>query len=118
MRQNERKRLIYILRREYLDDFVEEFFSLVSYLPNDELEVDIFGKETKTTFRTVQEIFKPTKKEYTTEIGKTPSITFLAQQQLTSRVYTPGTGSTVNGTNVASTLSPFDSAGAFTGDLQ
>ena len=83
-KENERKRQIYILRPEYLDDFVEEFFSLVSYLPNDELEVDVFGKDTKKTYRTVTEIFKPTKKEYTTEIGKTPSITFLAHQQLTS----------------------------------
>lgn len=114
MMENERKRVIYVLKKDYLNDFKEEFFNLVTYLPSDEVDEET---GVKTTYKVVEENFTASKKQYATDIGKTPSIEFLGNQQFTNREYTantgPVTGFTTSGTS-ASTLDPFSSSGSFT----
>ena len=81
---NEAKRNIYLLKREYLGAFIEEFESLVQYLPNQETNE---LKQFKLSKDTVQEQFINVKPTYTTNIGQTSSIEFAAQEDYSSRIF-------------------------------
>ncbi len=81
---NEQKRNIYLLKREYLGAFVEEFESLVQYLPNQETEE---FEQIKLSRDTVQEQFINVKPTYSTNIGQTSSIEFAAQEDYSSRIF-------------------------------
>jgi len=111
MFENERKRMVYILKRDYLNDFKEEFFQLTQYLPSDEVDEET---GVKTTFQVVEENFTAKKEVNTSDIGKTPSINFLADQQFTNRVYSSTAEAVTGFTDASSTLDPFSAAGSFT----
>jgi len=81
---NEAKRNIYLLKREYLGAFIEEFESLVQYLPNQETNE---LKQFKLSKDTVQEQFINVKPTYNTNIGQTSSIEFAAQEDYSSRIF-------------------------------
>ena len=81
---NEQKRNIYLLKREYLGAFVEEFESLVQYLPNQETEE---FEQIKLSKDTVQEQFINVKPTYSTNIGQTSSIEFAAQEDYSSKIF-------------------------------
>lgn len=82
--QNEQKRNIYLLRKDYLGQFVEEFGNLVKYLPNEETDPDTLDKR---SYNAVSEAFIPVKPTYSTNIGQTPSIAFASQQDFSSKVF-------------------------------
>lgn len=84
VRDNDYKRNIYLLRPQYLTEFVEEFLNLCEYLPNS--EVDENGD--KVTQGAVREVFKTVKDEYSTDIGNIPSVEFAATGEYTSRTFT------------------------------
>ena len=95
---NEKKRNIYLLKREYLGAFVEEFEELVQYLPNQETnELKQFKKSTDT----VQEQFINVKPTYSTNIGQTSSIEFAAQEDYSSRTFNTS-GATISEGDVLS----------------
>lgn len=89
--QNDYKRNIYLLRTEYVDDFIEEFEILVDYDPNE--EVDIKGRKKSTNI--IAEQFNSTKKTFSSDIGRQPSITFASGTRLTG-LSTGGSSSTDN----------------------
>ncbi len=82
--KNDYKRNIYLLRKEYLGGFVEEFRNLVEYLPNDEVDFDSQVKKTKNS---VQEQFITVKPSYSTNIGQTSSIEFASEADYSSREF-------------------------------
>ena len=82
--QNEGKRNIYLLKREYLGSFIEEFETLVQYLPNQETEE---FEQIKMSKNTVQEQFINVKPTYSTNIGQTSSIEFAAQEDYSSKIF-------------------------------
>ena len=95
---NEKKRNIYLLKREYLGAFVEEFEELVQYLPNQETnELKQFKKSTDT----VQEQFINVKPTYSTNIGQSSSIEFAAQEDYSSRTFDTS-GATISAGDVLS----------------
>lgn len=117
--QNEFKRNIYLLRKDYLGQFVEEFSNLVKYLPNEETDPDTLDKR---TYNAVSEAFIPVKPTYSTNIGQTPSIAFATQQDFSSKVFgsseatinegdTLATGAVVARTTTASTSAIISTAG-------
>lgn len=117
--QNEFKRNIYLLRKDYLGQFVEEFGNLVKYLPNEETDPDTLDKR---TYNAVSEAFIPVKPTYSTNIGQTPSIAFATQQDFSSKVFgssaatisegdTLATGAVVARTTTASTSAIVSIAG-------
>ena len=117
--QNEFKRNIYLLRKDYLGQFVEEFGNLVKYLPNEETDPDTLDKR---TYNAVSEAFIPVKPTYSTNIGQTPSIAFATQQDFSSKVFgssaatisegdTLATGAVVARTTTASTSAIVSTAG-------
>jgi len=82
--KNDYKRNIYLLRKEYLGGFIEEFRNLVEYLPNDEVDFDSQVKKTKNS---VQEQFITVKPSYSTNIGQTSSIEFASEADYSSREF-------------------------------
>jgi hypothetical protein len=117
--RNEYKRNIYLLRKDYLGQFVEEFGALVKYLPNEETDQDTLDKRSPNT---VSEAFIPVKPTYYTNIGQTPSIAFATQQDFSSKVFesseatinegdTLSTGAVVARTTAASTSAIISTAG-------
>jgi len=117
--QNEFKRNIYLLRKDYLGQFVEEFGNLVKYLPNEETDPDTLDKR---TYNAVSEAFIPVKPTYSTNIGQTPSIAFATQQDFSSKVFgssaatisegdTLATGAVVARTTTSSTSAIVSTAG-------
>lgn len=117
--QNEFKRNIYLLRKDYLGQFVEEFGNLVKYLPNEETDPDTLDKR---TYNAVSEAFIPVKPTYSTNIGQTPSIAFATQQDFSSKVFgssaatisegdTLATGAVVARTTTSSTSAIISTAG-------
>ena len=110
---NEFKRNIYLLRKDYLGQFVEEFGTLVKYLPNEETDPDSLSKR---SLNTVAEAFIPVKPTYSTNIGQTSSIEFSTQQDFSSKVF-GSTAATINqgdtlatGAVVARTTAPSNTA--------
>lgn len=82
---NDYKRNIYLLRKEYINQFVEEFEEIVGYLPSVETDPD---SEAKRSENVVQEQFKAVKPTYQTLVGQTSSIDFASTQEYTSRTVT------------------------------
>jgi hypothetical protein len=91
---NEFKRNIYLLRKDYLGQFVEEFGSLVRYLPNEETDPDTLDKRSPNT---VSEAFIPVKPTYSTNIGQTSSIQFSTQQDFSSKLFASSAASIKEG---------------------
>ena len=82
--KNNYKRNIYLLRKEYINGFVEEFNDLVQYLPNDEVDIESRLKRSKDT---VQEQFIKVKPSYSTNIGQSSSIDFASEADYSSRTF-------------------------------
>ena len=82
--KNDYKRNIYLLRKEYVSGFIEEFSNLVDYLPNDEVDFDTQTKKTKDS---VQEQFISVKPSYSTNIGQSSSIDFASEADYSSRTF-------------------------------
>jgi hypothetical protein len=82
---NDYKRNIYLLRNDYINQFVEEFENLVGYLPSAETDPD---SEAKRSENVVQEQFQTVKPTYQTLVGQTSSIDFASTQEYTSRTVT------------------------------
>ena len=82
--KNDFKRNIYLLRKEYVSGFIEEFSNLVDYLPNDEVD---FDTQTKRTNGSVQEQFISVKETYSTNIGQSSSIDFASEADYSSRTF-------------------------------
>ncbi len=82
--QNDFKRNIYLLRKEYVGSFVEEFTNLVQYLPNEEVDEE---NQTKRSKETTSEQFQTVKPSYSTNIGQTSSIDFAAEADYSSRTF-------------------------------
>ena len=82
--KNDYKRNIYLLRKEYVSGFIEEFSNLVDYLPNDEVD---FHTQTKKTKDSVQEQFISVKETYSTNIGQSSSIDFASEADYSSREF-------------------------------
>ena len=82
--KNDQKRNIYLLRKEYINGFVEEFSDLVQYLPNEEVDTESRLKRSKDT---VQEQFINVKPTYTTNIGQSSSIDFASEADYSSRTF-------------------------------
>ena len=82
--KNDYKRNIYLLRKQYINGFIEEFSTLVDYLPNDEVDFDTQTKKTKDS---VQEQFISVKETYSTNIGQSSSIDFASEADYSSRTF-------------------------------
>ena len=82
--KNDQKRNIYLLRKEYVTAFIEEFSTLCDYLPNSEIDVEEGIKKSKNT---VQEQFITVKPTYSTNIGQTSSIDFASEADYSSRTF-------------------------------
>ena len=82
---NDYKRNVYLLRRDYINQFVEEFEEMVGYLPSAETDPD---SEAKRSENVVQEQFISVKPTYQTLVGQTSSIEFASTQEYTSRTVT------------------------------
>lgn len=85
---NEEKQNIWILRDNYVNEFVSEFEELLQYAPNEELGD---GEDIKLTPDAVEEIFIDKKRIYSTEYGLESSIQFAGQQELSNRQITTTT---------------------------
>tara|TARA_B100000029_G_scaffold515029_1_gene620182 strand:+ start:19092 stop:19931 length:840 start_codon:yes stop_codon:yes gene_type:complete len=81
---NDYKRNIYLLKPEYLTDFVSEFEDLCEYLPHDELDV----KQIKKTFAIIDENYLTTKTTYSTDIGRSPVTKKADQADYADREFT------------------------------
>jgi hypothetical protein len=119
---NDFKRNIYLLRKEFVNQFVEEFQELVSYLPSTETDPD---SDSKRSYNTVQEQFTSVKPTYQSLVGQTSSIAFASTSEYTSRTVTLegatisegdvlADGSTVVTTGVAGTSSAITSTAGTT----
>ena len=74
--ENDKKRNIYLLREQYLTQFVEEFEDLCEYLPSNEFDPETNSKITRNS---VQEAFVTVKPTYQTLVGQTSSIEFATE---------------------------------------
>lgn len=119
---NDYKRNIYLLKQDYISQFVDEFRTLVKYLPNTETDPDSLAKRSTDT---VREPFVSVKPTYQTLVGQTSSIEFATQQEFTSKTVTYNQasisegdvladGSTVVTTGVAGTTSAITSTAGTT----
>lgn len=84
MQLNEYRRNIYILKSEFLTQFVEEFENLTEYLPSNEVDTQT---GIKRSVGIVSEAFRSVKPTYTTLVGQTPSIEFASKAEYTSRSF-------------------------------
>jgi len=82
--KNDYKRNIYLLRKEYVTGFVEEFTSLVGYLPNSETDEQTGAKR---SINTTEEQFQTVKPTYSTNIGQTSSIEFASEADYSSKEF-------------------------------
>tara|TARA_B100000029_G_scaffold346869_1_gene339227 strand:- start:659 stop:1498 length:840 start_codon:yes stop_codon:yes gene_type:complete len=83
-KKNDYKRNIYLLRREFVTGFVEEFTNLTSYLPNSETNEETGAKK---SLNTTQEQFQTVKPTYSTNIGETSSIEFASEADYSSKEF-------------------------------
>ena len=81
---NDQKRNIYLLRKQYLSGFVDEFSNLVQYLPNKEVNDE---DQIKKSQNTTQEQFQNVKPTYSTNIGQTSSIDFASEADYSSKEF-------------------------------
>ena len=84
-KENDYKRNIYTLRKEYLYDFIEEFEKLVEYLDSAEVDTE---DGTKKTIDAVEEAFITVKPKYETNIGQTSTIEFASSQEYGTKTFT------------------------------
>ena len=84
LEKNDQKRNIYLLRKQYLSGFVEEFSNLVQYLPNIEVNDE---DQIKKSFNVTQEQFQSVKPTYSTNIGQTSSIEFASEADYSSKTF-------------------------------
>lgn len=84
MELNEYRRNIYILKSEFLTQFVEEFEDLTEYLPSNEVDTQT---GVKRSVGIVSEAFRSVKPTYTTLVGQIPSIEFASKAEYTSRSF-------------------------------
>ena len=82
--KNDFKRNIYLLKKPYINGFVEEFSSLCGYLPNSETDPTSGAKR---SLNTTQEQFQTVKPSYNTNIGETSSIEFASEADYSSREF-------------------------------
>ena len=82
--KNDYKRNIYLLKKEFVNGFIEEFSTIVGYLPNSETD-DTTGA--KKSINTTQEQFQTVKPTYSTNIGETSSIEFASEADYSSREF-------------------------------
>ena len=82
--KNDFKRNIYLLKKDFITGFIEEFSSLVGYLPNSETDPTEGSKKSKDT---VQEQFITVKPTYSTNIGQSSSIEFASEADYSSREF-------------------------------
>ena len=82
--KNDQKRNIYLLRKQYVGSFIEEFRDLCQYLPNSEIDSE---NQTKKSLNTTQEQFQTVKPTYSTNIGQTSSIDFASEADYSSRTF-------------------------------
>ena len=106
--KNDQKRNIYLLRKEYVTAFIEEFSTLCDYLPNSEIDVEEGIKKSKNT---VQEQFITVKPTYSTNIGQTSSIDFASEADYSSRTFDTS-GETISEGDVLSDGSTVVTTGA------
>ena len=83
-RKNDFKRNIYLLKKDFITGFIEEFSSLVGYLPNSETDPTEGSKRSRDT---VQEQFITVKPTYNTNIGQTSSVEFASEADYSSRTF-------------------------------
>ena len=108
LEKNDQKRNIYLLRKEYVTAFIEEFSTLCDYLPNSEIDVEEGIKKSKNT---VQEQFITVKPTYNTNIGQTSSIDFASEADYSSRTFDTS-GETISEGDVLSDGSTVVTTGA------
>tara|TARA_B100001996_G_scaffold147185_1_gene112130 strand:+ start:2292 stop:3173 length:882 start_codon:yes stop_codon:yes gene_type:complete len=106
--KNDQKRNIYLLRKEYVTAFIEEFSTLCDYLPNSEIDIEEGIKKSKNT---VQEQFITVKPTYSTNIGQTSSIDFASEADYSSRTFDTS-GETISEGDVLSDGSTVVTTGA------
>tara|TARA_B100001996_G_scaffold87556_1_gene64844 strand:- start:14 stop:877 length:864 start_codon:yes stop_codon:yes gene_type:complete len=82
--KNDHKRNIYLLRKEYVTGFIEEFTSLVGYLPNSETDEQTGAKR---SINTTEEQFQTVKPTYSTNIGESSSIEFASEADYSSKTF-------------------------------
>ena len=82
--KNDFKRNIYLLKKDFITGFIEEFSSLVGYLPNSETDPTEGSKKSKDT---IQEQFITVKPTYNTNIGQTSSVEFASEADYSSRTF-------------------------------
>jgi len=102
---NDAKSNIWILKEEYVEEFIDEFEELLQYVPNAEIE-DTTG--IKFTPQAVDEIFRSHKISYTSPYGRTSSIQFASGLELVNKVVTR----TVTESGAVETSTSDSSAGA------
>ena len=106
--KNDQKRNIYLLRKEYVTAFIEEFSTLCDYLPNSEVDESEKVKRSKDA---VQEQFITVKPTYSTNIGQTSSIDFASEADYSSRTFDTS-GETISEGDVLSDGSTVVTTGA------
>ena len=106
--KNDQKRNIYLLRKEYVTAFIEEFSTLCDYLPNSEVDESEGVKRSKNA---VQEQFITVKPTYSTNIGQSSSIDFASEADYSSRTFDTS-GETISEGDVLSDGSTVVTTGA------
>lgn len=87
--QNDYKRNIYLLKPQYLSNFIAEFSELVEYLPNEELDEETIKK----TFDVIDNNYIKQKEVYSTDIGRSAVTKTVPQQDFADRTFTKTAGS-------------------------
>ena len=100
---NDSKSNIWLLRPEYVEDFVDEFENLMKYAPNEELDPE---SDIKVTPNIIKEVFITNKDTYTTEYGLTPSVEFASAIELVNKTVT--TTTTESGATQTTTITSTD----------
>lgn len=89
IQQNDYKRNIYLLKPQYLSNFIAEFTELVEYLPNEELNEETIKK----TFDVLDENYIKNRDTYSTDIGRVAVTKTVPQQDFADRTFAKTAGS-------------------------
>ena len=95
---NEYKRNIYLLKEDYIPGFIEEYQSLVRYLPGDEVDIET---QRKRSTGVVEETYTGVKPTYSTNIGLTSNIEFASQADYSSKEFTTSEATIGEGQSLA-----------------
>ena len=85
---NDSKASIWLLKPQFVEDFVEEFEELMKYAPNEEIDE---ASGVKITPNIIKEVFITQKDQYSTEYGLTPSLSFASSVELVNKTVTTTT---------------------------